>query len=208
MLDKKELERYSRQIKLNTVGEAGQLRLKSAKVTCIGAGALGNTVLQSLVAAGVGHITVIDEDQIERSNLARQPLFSEEDIGRDKVEVLVEKLSKQNPHVNMVPIKDALTVSNAKAYLKEADCVIDCTDRFNVKYIINAICQEEGLPLVMASILRSKGYCTLIVPGQENPCYRCLFPSASLSAGSCTQEGVLSPVPALLASMQACLVVQ
>src|SRR5687768_14566789 len=173
MLQKEELKRYNRHLILPEIGYAGQEKLKAAKVLVIGAGGLGCPVLQYLTAAGVGTIGIVDFDQVEESNLQRQILFSQEDIGQPKAQVAREKLSRQNPLVQLVPYVTRLTTANALDMLKDYDVVIDGSDNFATRYLVSDACVLLDKPLVFGSIFRFEGQVS-VFNYRGGPTYRCL----------------------------------
>ena len=203
-LTKNELLRYQRQIVLDECGIDGQIRLKKAKVVVIGAGGLGIPVLSYLAAAGVGHLRVIDHDTIHVSNLHRQILYSEEDRGKKKVDVIQKQLRKINPDTIIEAIDEQLTNQNAMALLKGFEVIVDATDNFSTRYLINDCSYLLNIPLVSASILRFEGQ-LCILNYNNGPSYRCLFPDppSPEQIPNCSQAGVFGFLPAMLGSMQA-----
>ncbi len=172
-----ERERYARQFLLPEIGEAGQERLRNAHVVVIGAGALGSAALYYLAAAGIGKLTIVDGDTVATSNLQRQILHNTNDVGTLKVESAVDSLSKLNPHVMIIAVPEMFSPENADSILAEADFVIDATDNFPARYLINDECVAHKVPFCHGSISRYNGMVTTINPNDEgNACYRCLFP--------------------------------
>jgi sulfur-carrier protein adenylyltransferase/sulfurtransferase len=204
LLSDHERQRYLRQTAVSGVGLEGQARLKAVHVLCVGAGGLGNAVLQALASSGLGRITVYDPDVVELSNLARQPLFMEGDVGDAKACVVVRKCLEQNPHIGMSAVQASVHSGNVESLLADVDFVVDCTDNAVTKYLLNDVCVAKGVPLVMASMAQWSGYC-LLVAGRG--CYRCLFPQEDAPVPSCAGSGVLSTLPALLGAIQANVVV-
>lgn len=199
-----ELERYRRHLSLPEVGLSGQYRLKQSKVLCIGAGGLGTAALQYLVAAGVGHIGIVDFDRVECSNLQRQILYTTADIGQLKAIVASERLKALNPSIEITAYPFALNDENALALLSDYDVILDASDNFATRYLINDACFELRKPDVFASVLRFKGLCTVFAAA-EGPCYRCLFPVAPAPelVQNCAEAGVIGAFTGLLGSMQA-----
>ena len=156
-MKKEEIHRYIRQLSLQEIGITGQEKLKAAKVLVVGAGGLGCSVLPYLTAAGVGEIGIVDADKVELSNLQRQVLYSADDIGKYKVEIAIEKLSKQNPFVKFNAHKFRFTKENALDLLLEYDLVIDGTDNFESRYMINDACVLQAKPLVYGSVYKFEG---------------------------------------------------
>ena len=198
-----EVERYSRQLILAGVGEAGQARLTAAWVLVIGAGALGSPVVQYLVAAGAGEVEVWDGDRVESSNLARQPLHGEVDLGRWKAESACAAAAAINQAVRVTPVARRLEASGMAAAVAGRTVVCDCSDDFATKFALNDACVAAGVPLVHAAILEFGGQLCTVVPG--GPCLRCLFgaPPAAGEIPTCAQAGILGPVAAVVGGMQA-----
>src|SRR5215470_18226621 len=171
-----ELQRYSRHLIMPEVTAEGQRRLKAAKVLCVGAGGLGSPIAMYLAAAGVGTIGIVDFDRVDLTNLQRQLLHDTDDVGRPKVESAVDRLHGMNPGINVVPHDTMLTSDNAFDIIGQYDIVIDGSDNFPVRYLVNDACQMLGKPLVYGSIYQFEGQASVFMPGQETPCYRCLFP--------------------------------
>ena len=199
-----ELERYSRQLVLPEWSGAAQDRLKAASVIIVGAGALGSPVGLYLAAAGVGRIGVVDDDAVELSNLARQPLHFTPDVGLGKADNAQLKLSALNPEVVIEPYPARLDEQNAEAIVLGADLVVDCSDSFATRYAVNDACCANGVPLVEAGVLGFAGLVLSIVPG-ESACYRCAFPvePPAGSVPSCREAGVLGAMAGIVGSIQA-----
>jgi len=203
-LTNKEKNRYSRHILLDKVGLEGQEKLKAAKVLVIGAGGLGCPVLQYLTAAGVGTIGVIDFDVIDESNLQRQVLFTTADVGKLKVEVAKERLSKQNPFVELEVYPEKLTTKNALKIFSKYDMVVDGTDNFSTRYLVNDACIITGKPLVYGAIYKFEGQ-VAVFNYEGGSSYRCLFPEPPKagSVPSCSDVGVIGVLPGLIGTQQA-----
>lgn len=204
-----ELKRYSRHLVLEEFGMQGQTALKKARVLVVGCGGLGCPALLYLTAAGVGVIGIADHDVVDVSNLQRQVLFTTEDIGNYKIDAALKRLEALNPHVKFRSHKNKLLSSNALDILREYDLIIDGTDNFPTRYLINDACVLLGKPLVYGSILKFEGQVAVFnLPGKEGTFsanYRDLFPSPP-DAGSvpnCEQAGVLGVLPGLIGTMQA-----
>lgn len=200
-------QRYSRHLLLPEVGPAGQARLNAAHVALVGAGGLGSPVALYLAAAGVGTLTLIDDDRVELSNLQRQVLHGQADIGRLKVESARDRLLALNPRITVHAVAQRLTSDNAAELLKNADVVVDGADNFATRHLVNAICQDQRKPWVYAAIQRFDGHAAVFDlrrPGAM-PCYRCLFPEApdAQFAPNCAEAGVLGVLPGLLGTIQA-----
>ena len=203
-LTRAELERYSRQLVLPELGKAGQLRLKRSSVIIVGAGGLGIPSAVYLAAAGVGRIGIVDNDVVERSNLHRQTLYSEEDVGAPKARVAERKLRQVNPHISIRGHETKLDSSNALRVLEEYDVVVDCTDNFPARYLINDACVLLGKPDIYASIFRFDGQAS-VFDSRKGPCYRCLFPEPPPpdTVQDCAVAGVLGVLPGIMGSIQA-----
>ncbi len=202
--DKKELTRYSRHFVLPQFGEEGQRKLKAASVVVVGAGGLGCPVLQYLTAAGVGTIGIIDSDQVSESNLQRQILYGSEDIGKNKCTQAGQKLQLLNPNVKTLPVPSIINADNALDLLHPFDIVVDCTDNFQTRYLLNDACVLLNKPLVYGSVFRYEGQVS-VFNYKGGPNYRDLYPSPP-SPGSvpdCEEGGVLGVLPGIIGSLQA-----
>ncbi|HXZ13942.1 MAG TPA: molybdopterin-synthase adenylyltransferase MoeB [Candidatus Sulfotelmatobacter sp.] len=203
-LSKEEILRYSRHLIMPEVGMEGQLKLKQAKVLCIGTGGLGAPLGLYLAAAGVGRIGLVDFDAVDSTNLQRQILFSTQDVGRPKIEAASERLHGLNPDIQIDPIEARLTSENALDILKDYDVVVDGTDNFPTRYLVNDACVLLGKPNVYGSIFRFEGQVTIFGhPG--GPCYRCLYPEPPPPGlvPSCAEGGVLGVLPGIVGAIQA-----
>lgn len=194
--------RYQQQINLPEVGEAGQLKIKNAKVACVGAGGLGTPLLLYLAASGVGTLGIIDDDKVELSNLHRQILYQDKDIGRSKAECAAEKLSAYESIIHIHPAR--LKPDNAADLLRQYDIVADCSDNFSTRFLLNDICFQLDKPLVSASIFQFQGQC-MTFHGKRGPCLRCLYPDMPDENGilNCDQAGVLNVLPGLCSMIEA-----
>ena len=199
-----EFARYSRHLIMPEVGLEGQRAIKSSSVLIVGAGGLGTPAATYLAAAGVGRIGIVDFDVIEKSNLHRQVLYTEQDIGRSKAEVAKGRLLQVNPNVSVEVHAVRLDSSNALDILKNYDMVLDGTDNFPTRYLVNDACVLLGKPNVYASIFRFEGQASVFY-AKEGPCYRCLFPEPPPpgSVPSCAEGGVLGVLPGIMGSIQA-----
>jgi molybdopterin/thiamine biosynthesis adenylyltransferase/rhodanese-related sulfurtransferase len=171
-----QMERYSRHFMLAQVGEQGQKRLLRSKVLLIGAGGLGSPTGVYLAAVGVGTLGIIDSDVVDLSNLQRQILHRTPDVGRPKVESARDTIQALNPDVTVVPYAERLTVDNIERIIKDYDVVVDGSDNFATRYLVNDACYLAGKPNVHGSIFQFEGMVTVLAPGR-GPCYRCLYPS-------------------------------
>ena len=199
-----QLERYSRHIILKEIGVKGQKKLLNAKVLIIGAGGLGAPAALYLAAAGVGTIGIVDADVVELSNLQRQVIHTTNDIGKPKVESAAETMRAINPDVNVITYHDFVTSENILDIVKEYDFVLDGTDNFPAKFLINDACVMAKKPLSHAGIIRFKGQLMTILPG-EGPCYRCVFknPPPKDAVPTCKQAGVIGAMGGIIGSLQA-----
>ena len=195
-----EIERYARHLVLREVGGPGQQKLKAARVLIVGAGGLGSPVALYLAAAGVGAIMLIDPDKVDASNLQRQVLFSQADIGRPKVEAAAERLAALNPHIFVAGFRGAFDAANADEMVGGVDLVLDGTDDFAVRYAVNAACVRHGKPLVSGDIGRWTGQVGVF--GRQ-PCYRCLVPEIPPEAETCVAVGVVGALAGVVGSMMA-----
>lgn len=198
-----ELKQYSRQIKLAEVGTEGQEKLHNAKVLVAGIGGLGCPAVQYLAAAGVGTLGLADHDRVDITNLHRQILFGVSDVGLPKTAAAEIKLRKQYPHTNIRTYPEGLTLENALRIIREYDLVIDGTDNFRTKYLINDACLLADKPWVYASVYKYEGQLS-VFNYQNGPSYRCLFPHKDPVRGiSCEETGVLGALTGILGSYQA-----
>jgi sulfur-carrier protein adenylyltransferase/sulfurtransferase len=203
-LDADELQRYHRHLILPEVGADGQRRLKAARVLLIGAGGLGSPAALYLAAAGVGRLGVVDPDDVELSNLQRQVLHDTESVGAPKVDSAAARLRAINPHVDVVAHRTRLTSANAMGLLADYDVVVDGSDNFPTRYLVNDACVLLGKPNVYGSVLRFDGQASVFSFG-DGPCYRCLFrePPPPGLVQNCVDSGVLGVLPGLIGVVQA-----
>ncbi|HEY3950121.1 molybdopterin-synthase adenylyltransferase MoeB [Phenylobacterium sp.] len=198
--DDLEIERYARHLVLREVGGPGQQRLKAARVLIVGAGGLGAPAALYLAAAGVGRLTLADPDTVERSNLQRQVLYAEADIGHPKARAATARLKALNPHIEVHGLDGCFDNATADVLCSEADIVLDGTDDFSVRYAVNAACVRHGLPLVSGAIGRWTGQVGVF---HARPCYRCLVPEIPPDAETCTAVGVVGALAGVIGSMMA-----
>jgi len=198
-----QVKRYSRHIIMPQVGSRGQRKLLDAKVLIIGAGGLGSPVAVYLTLAGVGTLGIVDFDVVDLTNLQRQILHHDDDIGRRKVESAKEALLAYNPDVNVIIHEEPITSANAMDIIPQYDVVVNGADNFPARYLVNDACYLAGKPLVDGSILIFDGQATVFIPGQG--CYRCLFPEPPPpgEVPSCAEAGVLGMLPGLVGTIQA-----
>ncbi len=204
ILSPEELARFNRHIILPQVGLDGQEKLKQAKVLCVGTGGLGSPISLYLSAAGVGTIGLVDFDVVDDSNLQRQVVHSTADIGRPKIESARDTLLGINPYLNVVLHGDGITRDNVREIVKQYDIVVDGTDNFPTRYLVNDACVLEDKPLVYASIFQFDGQAT-VFNHKQGPCYRCLYPEPPPPGlvPSCAEGGVLGVLPGVIGILQA-----
>lgn len=201
-LSEGETKRYNRHIVLPEIGTHGQQKLKHAKVLVVGAGGLGCPVLMYLTAAGVGNIGIIDFDKVDQSNLQRQILYTTDDVGKYKSLVAKNKLSKQNPYVHFTSYTSAFHFQNALEIVTEYDIIVDGTDNFATRYLLNDVCVKADKPLVAASIFKFEGQLS-VYNYKNGPTYRCLFPEPPTDSLNCSEIGVIGVLPGILGTLQA-----
>jgi molybdopterin/thiamine biosynthesis adenylyltransferase len=195
-----EIERYARHLVLREVGGPGQQKLKAASVLIVGAGGLGSPAALYLAAAGVGTIILADPDAVDRSNLQRQVIYAEDDVGRPKVEAAADRLHGLNPHVFVAGFNGAFDPASADGLIEGVDLVLDGTDDFGVRFCVNDACVRHGKPLVSGAIGRWTGQVGVF--GRQ-PCYRCLVPEVPPDAETCVAVGVVGALAGVIGSMMA-----
>ena len=203
-LEKDEILRYSRHLIMPEVALEGQKKLKAARVLCVGAGGLGSPLALYLAAAGVGRMGIVDFDVVDFTNLQRQIIHSTSNVGRSKLESARERIGEVNPYVQVEGYETALTSENAFEILADYDIVVDGTDNFQTRYLVNDACVLLGKPNVYGSIFRFEGQATVFFP-KEGPCYRCLYPEPPPPGlvPSCAEGGVLGVLPGVIGVIQA-----
>ena len=203
-LSNEEILRYSRHLIMPEVGMEGQLRLKQAKVLCIGTGGLGSPLALYLAAAGVGTLGIVDFDIVDLTNLQRQVIHGTEDVGRKKLDSAGDRIAAINPHVNVHKFETRLTSANALQLFGDFDIIVDGTDNFPTRYLVNDACVLTGKPNVYGSIFRFEGQASVFAT-QDGPCYRCLYPEPPPPGvvPSCAEGGVLGILPGLVGIIQA-----
>lgn len=204
MLSKEEIKRYQRHIILSEIGQKGQEKLKKAKVLVIGAGGLGCPILQYLTSAGVGTIGIIDFDIVDESNLQRQILFNSTNVGQNKAICAKNTLQKQNPFVTFLTFETAITSENALNILNDFDIIVDGSDNFATRYLVNDACVILKKTLIFGAIFKFDGQIS-VFNYQNGPTYRCLFPEPPTpnSVPNCSEIGVLSVLPGIIGTLQA-----
>jgi molybdopterin/thiamine biosynthesis adenylyltransferase/rhodanese-related sulfurtransferase len=203
-LDREEIFRYSRHLIMPEVGMEGQLKLKQARVLCIGAGGLGSPLALYLAAAGVGTLGIVDFDRVDFTNLQRQIIHRTQDVGRPKLESARDAILNINPNVEVVPFETRLTSQNALEIIRDFDIVADGTDNFATRYLVNDACVLSKKPNVYGSIFRFEGQASVFY-AEEGPCYRCLYPEPPPPGlvPSCAEGGVLGVLPGIVGCIQA-----
>jgi adenylyltransferase/sulfurtransferase len=199
-----QLQRYSRHLILPEVGEEGQARLLKARVFIVGAGGLGSSAGYYLAAAGVGTLGIIDNDQVELSNLQRQIAHCTRTIGVPKVESAKNTFESLNPDVHIIPFKERLTKQNILKFIKDYDIIVDCSDNYATRFLVNDACVINRKPLVTGAIFKFEGQLTVVIP-HEGPCYRCLFeePPPPDILSSTQDAGLLGVIPGVIGTLQA-----
>ena len=199
-----QLLRYSRQIMLPQCDIEGQQKLLASKVLIVGAGGLGSPASMYLAAAGIGHITIYDNDVVELSNLQRQIAHNTPDIGLDKVISTQQSLKNLNPDVEVIAVNQKLTGETLDAEVLAADIVIDCSDNFATRFAINQACVKHQTPLVSGAAIRFEGQVSVFNPGKnDSPCYNCLYSSDGEELQTCSTNGVIAPITGIIGSIQA-----
>lgn len=203
-MNDQQLLRYSRQIMLPQVDIEGQQKLLAATVLIVGAGGLGSPASIYLAAAGIGQITIYDDDEVNLSNLQRQIAHHTDDIGTDKVISTQQTLKKINPDSKVIAIKKRLKGELLTKEVKNADLVLDCCDNFNTRFAVNVACVANKTPLVSGAAIRFEGQVSVFTPGTNNsPCYNCLYNDTGEDMKNCATNGVIAPVTGIIGSIQA-----
>lgn len=199
-----QLLRYSRQIMLPQIDIAGQQKLLNSKILIVGAGGLGSPAVIYLAAAGVGHITIYDNDTVDLSNLQRQIAHYTTDIGTGKAISTRDTLNKLNPDVKVEAVQQRLEGETLDEAVKNADVVLDCSDNFSTRFAINQACVKQQTPLVSGAAIRFEGQVSVFTSGKNNsPCYNCLYTSDGEELQNCATNGVIAPITGIVGSMQA-----
>jgi sulfur-carrier protein adenylyltransferase/sulfurtransferase len=196
---------YSRQEALKEVGAEGQAKLRAARVLVVGAGGLGVPVLSYLAGAGIGRLGIVDADRLEASNLHRQPLYRFDEVGQPKAQLAASRLRALNPDIEVQIYGLRLTAANAAELIGGWDLVIDCSDNFSTKFLLNDACVSARKPAILSSIYQYEGQLQVIRPDSHGACLRCIWPEATRDGlvGNCAEAGVLGPVPGVFGSLQA-----
>ena len=203
-MNDEQLLRYSRQILMPQIGVEGQQKLQDAHVAIIGAGGLGSPVAMYLASAGVGRLTIVDDDTVELSNLQRQLLHTDSDIGRTKVDSAADTLRAIKPDVRIDALAARLDKRQLEPLAADADILVDASDNFATRFAINAACVATGTPLVSGAAVRMEGQLSVFTPGHNNsPCYRCLYREGEDPDQTCADNGVLAPIVGIIGTLQA-----
>ena len=197
-------ERYSRQIRLPQIGEAGQAKLRDARVLIIGMGGLGSPVALYLAAAGVGFMRIADFDQVDESNLQRQIIHQHADIGELKAESAARSLQAINPDIEIETLDYSLNHEDFLEQSGDIDLIVDCTDNFPTRFELNDVSLANRIPLVSGAAIRWEGQVTAFDPrNNESPCYQCLYGDRNIESATCAMEGVVAPLVGIIGTMQA-----
>lgn len=204
MMTDEELLRYSRQILLPELDVDGQEKLRASTALIVGLGGLGSPVVLYLAAAGVGRLILVDHDTVDLSNLQRQVAHQTDSIGSPKVESAAASARRLNPHCDIVTVAEKLDDNNATRWVQQADVIIDCSDNFAVRFLLNRISVQQKVPLVSGAAIRMDGQLSVFDPRLDaSPCYRCLYEETGEEDLRCVTNGVLAPVVGIVGSIQA-----
>jgi adenylyltransferase/sulfurtransferase len=195
--------RYARQINLPAIGEAGQLALENARVLIIGAGGLGSPAALYLASSGVGNLTIVDFDKVDATNLPRQILYRDTDVGSAKASAAAEQLRTVNPEINATAVDQKADADTLAMLLDQADVVLDCTDNFASRWQINELCHAQHIPLISGAAIRLEGQLSVFLHDSTGPCFRCLYDEADENLHDCTGQGILAPVAGTIGTMMA-----
>ncbi len=203
-MNDQQLLRYSRQILLPQFGTEAQQRLLDSRVLVIGAGGLGSPASLYLAAAGVGHITIVDDDEVDLSNLQRQILHRHQDMGRPKVDSARDALEAINPDTQVATLQQRADTETLETLAGQTDLVVDASDNFATRFAINEACVHKLKPLISGAAIRLEGQLSVFLPAlPDSPCYRCLYRDGEDTEQTCAENGVLAPVVGIIGSMQA-----
>ncbi|HEB97973.1 MAG TPA: molybdopterin-synthase adenylyltransferase MoeB [Thiotrichales bacterium] len=203
-MEDEDLLRYSRQIMLPAFGVEAQERLLQARVLIVGAGGLGSPAALYLAAAGVGHLVIADDDEVDLTNLQRQILHGQDDLGRPKVDSARDRLAQVNPDTRVTALQTRLEGPALAAQVAEADLVLDASDNFDTRFAVNAACVAARTPLVSGAAIRMEGQLAVFRPDLgQGPCYRCLYKDGEEAEQTCAENGILAPVVGVIGSLQA-----
>lgn len=197
------LQRYTRQMVLPDIGQDGQQAIHDGHALIIGLGGLGSPAAVYLAAAGIGHLTITDYDRVDLSNLHRQILYSDRDIGKKKTQVAREKLAQINPSLEITSIDHRMSIDELIECCNKANVVLDCSDNFVTRHAVNRACVSTSKPLISGAAIRLEGQIGLFNLQKDSPCYACLYPEGDDEAERCSAAGVLGPLVGIIGSMQA-----
>jgi len=203
MLTDHQLLKYSRQIMLQKIDIAGQKKLVNSSVVVVGLGGLGSPVAMYLATAGVGRLILIDDDQVDESNLQRQIIHQESSVGQNKVDSAKQQIKALNSECQIETINHRLNESEFNQLLFNVSAVIDCCDNFNTRFLLNRVCYQNKVPLVSGAAIRWEGQLTTFTMEPNTPCYRCLYDEESFTDQTCATNGIVGPVVGIIGSMQA-----
>jgi len=202
-MDDNQLLRYSRQIMLPDVDAAGQQKLLDSRIAIIGMGGLGAPTAMYLAAGGVGHLALIDYDKVDLTNLQRQIIHTTDSIGQPKTESATQTLRSLNPEIEINSINRQLEETELLEVTKGMDAILDCTDNFATRFMINRVAVRNRIPLISAAVVRMEGQVTVYGGADDSPCYRCLYDESGGEAETCSENGILAPAAGLVGSIQA-----
>ncbi len=202
-MDPQQILRYDRQIKLSQIGEEGQRKITQSSALIIGMGGLGSPAAMYLAAAGIGKLTISDYDVVEESNLQRQIIHRNHQLGVMKTHSAQQTLAELNPHCQVATVDHELDEQEMRDYIKQSDIVLDCSDNFETRFRVNRLCVDTQTPLVSAAAIRLEGQIMSYLPESNCPCYQCLYNEQYENVQTCEMEGVLGPVVGVLGTMQA-----
>lgn len=203
-MDDAQLLRYSRQIMLPQIGIEGQQRLLRSRVLIIGVGGLGSPVVLYLAAGGVGQLVLSDPDEVDLANLQRQIVFTTSDLGQNKVEAARRALEALNPDVHVITCNKKLAADELAAEVQQADAVVDASDNFATRFMLNGACVTHRTPLISGAVLRMEGQVSVFrLDRSDSPCYRCLYQDMEEISESCSETGILGSVAGIIGSVQA-----
>jgi adenylyltransferase/sulfurtransferase len=209
IMNDSDLLRYSRHIFLPEMDIEGQQKLLDSRVLIIGLGGLGSPVLQYLAASGIGHLSLVDHDVIELSNVQRQVCHGTEDVGKTKVQSAIEEVMRINPTIFVEGFEQKADADLLKGLLPNIDLIVDCSDNFDIRYLINDACIEQNVPWVSGAAVALQGQVICFDPRLEDqPCYRCLYPQAGDEQMNCSTSGILAPVVGIIGTLQALEVIK
>ncbi len=194
--------RYARQVALPAIGDDGQARLRDASVLIIGAGGLGAPASLYLASSGVGQILINDFDSIDATNLPRQILYGDSDVGSFKAPVTAEKLMATNPTIDVVALDEKMSREAMTECVASVDAVLDCSDNFVTRWLVNEVCMRAGKPLISGAAIRWEGQVSVFMPGGQ-PCYRCLYKEEDENLNDCAGQGIVAPVAGTVGTMMA-----